>query len=321
MRPSIIIALLAVLYHSSLFGQINPANLLFTERFTFEDARGNQDTVFMSGSTMANGSYNPDLGEVNLANFPFDSVFEVRIVRTVDIFDFRTSMPFMFKHAIGHVDREDFGGFCRNGITWYAFAVHAKYPPITIRWDTASYRPGGAFECYPTSYINNTLLEATAVRWFEEAGPEFIDYACLGVEGAHTFYPFKAPYYHDPQESYIISAIYAEDGLVQDTIDTYIFNIGGQGWLPCGPVIVSEQTPEAVSVDVFPNPSSGRISIVGVETSDIRQIEVYSSAGQLLLKRSDVVNEIDLSTYPAGLYYLRLRWLDGSIGLKQFVKF
>ncbi|MFT5999451.1 MAG: hypothetical protein ACI81P_001909 [Neolewinella sp.] len=319
MRAILSICLLTSLCVFSLSGQIDPANLLFTERFTFEDARGNQDTVYMSGSEQANGTYNPDLGEVNLANFPFDSIFEARIVRTVDIFDFPTSMPFMFKHAIGHIDRFN-GGFCRNGITWYAFAVQAKYPPITIRWDTASYQPGGALACYPTSYINNTLAEATIVRWYEAAEPGFVDFACLGVVGEHTFYPFKAPYYHDPKESYIIASIYAGDSLTQDTIDTYPFNIGGQGWLPCAPVIVSESSPADVLINVFPNPVAEKLRITGIEASAVRLVEIYATSGQTVLKQNGQTNEIDVRSLPTGMYYLRIRLSNGTVGLRQFVK-
>ena len=317
-RQNFVILILLLL--SQMDAQIDNASFLFTERFTFEDSRGNHDTVYLSGSHLANGDYNPELGQVNITNIPFDSVFEVRMVRTRDVFSFNTGMPFMFKHAIGHLSGPTTANFCSDGVTWYSFAVWAKYPPVTFRWDTTGYQAGGALECYPNSYINNTLLEATWVRWWEAAAVGSVDYACLGKIGEHTFIPFAPPVYHDPKKSYIISSIYSGDSLVQDTIDCYPWNIGGPGWQPCAPIPNSVSDLTTVPVKLYPNPTTDLIRIKLPENSVVAKTTIFAVSGQLIGEREDEEASWNTSQLSPGLYYLKINFRDGRTALEQFVK-
>jgi hypothetical protein len=65
-------------------------------------------------------------------------------------------------------------------------------------------------------------------------------------------------------------------------------------------------------VDVFPNPTTGRIDIsLNNFTDNIYKIEVFNNLGSLLqtiVKQKEIgLFQIDLSGYPAGIYWLRIK--------------
>jgi hypothetical protein len=53
-------------------------SILFEFPIYFEDAVGNRDTIIIGLSEYATPEFEPALGQVNMLNEPFDSVFEVR---------------------------------------------------------------------------------------------------------------------------------------------------------------------------------------------------------------------------------------------------
>jgi hypothetical protein len=54
-------------------------------------------------------------------------------------------------------------------------------------------------------------------------------------------------------------------------------------------------------LEVYPNPTTGRLLIKGCKSSSVK--ELFTHSGQLLLRIKE--NELDLSRLPKGLYLLR----------------
>ena len=92
---------------------------------------------------------------------------------------------------------------------------------------------------------------------------------------------------------------YYEDGdlIWQNTTpgydECYIIYNGTQG---------IEEDETTLSVSVFPNPANGKVSIEGVEATEV---QVYNTIGQLV-KTVEGSNEINVSGFPEGVYLLRV---------------
>ncbi len=59
-------------------------------------------------------------------------------------------------------------------------------------------------------------------------------------------------------------------------------------------------------VSVFPNPSTGVFTIVGVKNLEEETFMLMNNVGQTLFIAVKNNNEVDLSSYPSGVYYLRV---------------
>jgi hypothetical protein len=87
------------------------------------------------------------------------------------------------------------------------------------------------------------------------------------------------------------------------------------------PVGIDEQS--EVQLEVFPNPTTDRVTIKTDET--IHHINVYSLNGQQMDAVSSQTNPsyqqtIDLSQYPKGIYLVEITFEDGSIVNKKIIK-
>ena len=69
-------------------------------------------------------------------------------------------------------------------------------------------------------------------------------------------------------------------------------------------------------VTVYPNPSAGRVTIQ-TDFADYRTT-IYDTAGRILGKYG-AVRQLDLSTFPAGIYTLRIARLDGRTALHRVI--
>ena len=68
-----------------------------------------------------------------------------------------------------------------------------------------------------------------------------------------------------------------------------------------------------IIIRVYPNPSNGIFHIDG----EMENIKVFNTMGQIVLQSKN--NEIDLSSYPKGIYYLKLKNVYGAISEQKVV--
>ncbi len=85
--------------------------------------------------------------------------------------------------------------------------------------------------------------------------------------------------------------------------DAYVLKIGG----------IATQVPNVASnfsAIAFPNPTEGKFQILGLEDEKIKEIHLTNAAGMALPIRSEFQNgqaaQLDLSDYPAGMYFLTM---------------
>lgn len=70
---------------------------------------------------------------------------------------------------------------------------------------------------------------------------------------------------------------------------------------------------------IYPNPTSGTISLFTKAGIDIEKIKVYSTTGRLLIENNKVSEEINLNSFPQGIYLIKLVSNKG-ITTKKIVK-
>ena len=73
---------------------------------------------------------------------------------------------------------------------------------------------------------------------------------------------------------------------------------------------------------IYPNPSSDFLNIVSQQ--QLASVEVYNSLGQLILTNQisrDTDNpKIEVKGLTVGLYFIKMRTVNGEIGLLRFLK-
>ncbi len=77
------------------------------------------------------------------------------------------------------------------------------------------------------------------------------------------------------------------------------------------------EIPKTDNVNIFPNPTSGIINIIGL--AEPAEVRVYSIQGQLMKKFSQIENTIDVSDLKSGIYILQLSSKGGNL-VRRIVK-
>jgi Secretion system C-terminal sorting domain len=75
---------------------------------------------------------------------------------------------------------------------------------------------------------------------------------------------------------------------------------------------------EATDFEIYPNPTLAILHIKNA--NNISKIEVINALGQTLFSTDKRVENIDLSDYPNGSYFVRMINLENNIFVKQIVK-
>lgn len=83
-----------------------------------------------------------------------------------------------------------------------------------------------------------------------------------------------------------------------------------------GTVGISEKD-LAKSINVFPNPSTGKINLVSA-IANVEAISVYNAIGEIVFedKKTSLKNELDLTTLPNGVYILKAKTEAGIVTKK-----
>jgi hypothetical protein len=116
-------------------------------------------------------------------------------------------------------------------------------------------------------------------------------------------------------------------------IYTFIFSSPGApprdsiyiGFIPCYvlPNILNEITYSGNSLDIYPNPTNGIISIVlnaPFMASDVQSISVYNIMGQTLFHTFSYTQNIDTRKWPKGSYLVKIQLAGEQINRKLIVQ-
>jgi hypothetical protein len=297
-------------------------SLGFLINFYFEDAIGNKDTVYVGGVEGAHPVFNPQYGEVNLLNEPFDSVFEVRAGRFDELFDTRLSPTYIGKTIISNVRFENpaVPRSCQTQrIELISFIVHSLHPPLTVSWDNSEEVFDNPYlHCLSGTLIINTYAYLSVFPWWTDAEPGWTDYTCLRDDRAKEFFPWTYPtgreelfqtYYPFP-----VSGSTNEN----DSLEVYPLKWSPTRQPPCGSTVSNNSLEDIQELPtVFPNPVSDQLHLKNLSDDPLA---IFSLDGREVLSFAGPQSVIDVSGLPAGIYFLRQVDHGGRSTVRKFIK-
>lgn len=253
----------------------------FSFQMFFTDAIGNKDTITLGYDLSATDSIDGAFGETNIISTTLDTTLDVRITNEWDNQqEFGTSGTF-------HTKRQIIPYNCSIVplIRHSSIGIHTKHWPVTATWDSS---------LFADSCRNGSLF--TSVRpggWWDTGSPSsLIPYQVFATADSVTFTSNAAWDYED--FCYIIGT---------DTVPVFWQAFGGLSILR---VAINKIQAEDISLKVFPNPMNQHFSIqVAPEFGNIKNVQVFSSLGQLMLTTKEI-NNIDVTKLTKGLYLIVL---------------
>lgn len=324
MRKIVIATVSTLLMATSAFAQSNDS-ILYEFPFYFEDAVGNRDTVIIGGSPLVNGDeVNPEFGEINLINVPFDSVFEVRVTRAANLEIFGDSARYIGKKRILYYELGGIGDFpCDwdGGFDSFAFIANVANPPLTVSWSPERFRQTENIGCNMATAIVNSFLVNIIFPWWTSNDPIAVQYACIAIDSSITFHPFNTPSGLDLD--WLTYSVHPVEGSAnsRDTLPAYYlyFSYTGREPPPCNEAVDVEEPTRQILSPPFPNPTSHTLYFPQVMPRST--VDIFSTAGAVLSTQYiDREGAVDVRGYPPGVYFYRLTGPTGQHTTGRFVK-
>ncbi len=201
---------------------------------------------------------------------------------------------------------------CTNGTTWSDITIANYTSPLgpatrtgTITGEADSYGDLGLPEAFTSNvlrvHVRRALTDVAALATVQR------------VSNTWYFFAETSPW---PLLKLVEDSVVVNGGA--PTVTRSAQWVGGPGG-----VGISELNASDIQFTPYPNPTTGVLNI-SAELSDLRSVEVFSAAGQLV--RSSNVRRIanasgfmDLTGLPSGVYQLRITQNDGRTGSRRIV--
>lgn len=282
---------------------------IFETTIYFEDAIGNKDSIIYGYDTLANNTYNPDFGEIDIQT-PFDSIFEVRV--TPDVLNMIWGDGIRSKKLIAHTITLGGTWICDITGSNIGIEIYTKHPPVKAYWNSEDFND----ICRINGYTTNVISGLYSVGIFETHDLEM---ACLWNQDTiqFNFAPFS-----DGIPTYFREDII--EGGLSDTIYGIEFGPSPmQSISPCWNWIVADD--EVVIkedlVRLFPNPSSHQVTIQSQNNQTHKAI-IYALNGKEITAFTFVKETtVNTSKWPNGLYFVQIQDEYGQlIEVKKIVK-
>ena len=278
---------------------------MFETTFYFEDALGNMDSIRVGHDTAANSTFNPDFGE-EFINAPFDSVFEVRAAhRHSTGLNLENKLS---KKIIGSTEGPLYPvDNCIIGGERILFAVHSKYPPVTVTWDSTEFLHS---YCRVGSHLSDLFVSETFWEWW--LNPEWVkEFACLSDTGTYVI-DFNGKW----DVPYLVLPFPVEGGNGMDSVHCLLFKPNPYYlYTPCQSWWVGTENPEVHYINLWgPNPVQDVLSRSDQVDADW---QVVSLLGEVLLEGHG--STISMGGLPIGNYVV-VSLLDNGMDIQKIQK-
>jgi hypothetical protein len=272
-------------------------------KFYFEDGIGNKDSITIGHDTSANYVFNPDFGEANIIDIPWDNVFEVRATHGEQVANPHAQPSFFSKKVIGYVE----GGLhpvyrCLYVREPLKFFVRIKNMPLRITWKKENHH---GF-CNVKDYMTPHKIPLIFDKWWESVAVLNPDaYVCLADTGQYEVTKFSDVHNHffdyllEPNSNGTVDTVY---GFL------LIFLTKSSRYSPCSGIVgVQDLLDRELDMRVYPNPARHGWS---VETAPVpARAELYDCIGhrrRFFDIPSSEPHYLDAGGLPPGIYLLRL---------------
>lgn len=280
----------------SFFGILN-AQLTpeFEFKLYFEDAKSNLDSIILGYDSTAGPTIDPEFGEMDITDLPFNSSLEVR----GSLFSYNQSKIFIDGY------RQE---ICDMGRTNYLNVdIYSKNYPITMRWDSSLFL---FEECRVWSHFTRDLNNSLGIP--------------IVVDGLHLLnqasqFIIDEDYINYTKPAGMNSYVHDVEGIGKDTIQSIFFGFGKQA-----PFNVSVNELDLLPFSLFPNPASNQINIEFPENFSGSSInfQIFDALGRIIREAESFYNndKIEVGTLKSGIYYLKIFDESKLIGIEKFMK-
>ena len=245
----------------------------------FEDARGNRDSVVMGFDSLAFPLYDPEFGEIDITDQPFDSVFEVR----------GASRGLAEFHSKLVVDAY-YSWMCPESHAQYQnVTLRAKYFPVRMWWDPGYFDQ----DCLRGSLITRTFGFTLT--------PDFFDPKLTSLSEASTL-SITRTYLKYTDDGWFTTKVFdIEDG-TRDT--TYNLFVGISSGYPRSSV---GEAP-TIAISLSPNPVGHTLRVQVPDTgSDDLWLVVSDVHGRSVFRQRVLSNQttlLETGDWVPGCYFV-----------------
>jgi hypothetical protein len=290
-----------------IFGQ---KNAFWETKLFFEDGIGNKDSISIGHDLISNGDFNPEFGEINIKEVPWNSVFEARASHNEGA-NGHASPKVLSKKIIGSTEaglHPTYGClFVREPIKFF---VKIKNFPLKISWNSEDHNDF----CNIKNFITPHILPQVLPGWHKDtaglANP--IKYACLANENHYTINNFSKV-----DNDFFEFLLEPNSNGSFDTIHGFYlsFKTQSSSFSPCsGTVDVLDLIKQDLQLTTFPNPTT---NFINLESTEFLTWELFDIHGKLIKWGRELM--IDIQDLNDGIYFLKVRIKD-KIVTKKIIK-
>ena len=278
---------------------------MFEANFIFEDAIGNKDSIIIGYDTLANATFNPQFGEVEVdSDEGFNPVFDLQGNHDSNYYSN------IIKKRISPTTKYFPLSGCYKVFTETIYFT-AKNFPVTISWDSLYFQDW----CHAIAYITPLNILTMENQDWGEIAPDYL-WACLKYNS-----------------KYVLTEAIADDQEWEINYDYAILNDGSKGkvygvqiWFrdfgfyECYKSVSNNDIRKTEKIIITPNPTSDYIRISNISLSRDSRVSILDISGRVV--KTNIENErIDVTHLPKGMYFLTIESEEGEIlGSEKFVK-
>lgn len=271
----------------------------FSFQMTFTDAIGNSDSLIMGFDENATDTMDAEFGEINIKDSTLNPVFDVTITN-----EMKKIATIYDTVAIFHTKKQISKKNCETFSEPIAIDIKCDHWPVTATWDN-------------TKFTNDSCLEGSVITslhqglWWDVGTPSDLYYITLKSINKVTFTSNADEHFHT--EDVAEAAYINSEG---DTISVFWVALGTNEIIKIG-TLINDDSPDN-SIVLYPNPCKNKLNFtqVGIQT-----ISVMDYIGKTVLTTNTLIeNEVDLSGLSEGIYFIKLRSMDGEVFTKKIIK-
>jgi hypothetical protein len=174
-----------------------------------------------------------------------------------------------------------------------------------VAYSNANWTDIDAQTSFSTDCNNNSITQSGSLLTADQTGANYQwldcddNYAIINGETNQSYTPAVTGNY---------AVVVGGNGCSPDTSDCFLVDYTG----------LSEQYENVLSL--FPNPTSHIIHLDGLnEIPGVMKLEITNSIGQVVIGLNEIKEEVEVSTFPQGVYYINITHKNG-VEILRFVK-
>ena len=274
---------------------INYSNILLAQEFMyeliFEDSEGNLDTLVFGYDELATDTIDIQFGEENIINSPIDTSIDVRITNEWSNRSYY-NLPGTY-HTKKQITKKIIGPLA----TLLNVDIITKNWPVAIRWDSTLFMN--------QNRAGSLITSINPGGWWDTGSPSDMGRIVFSSQNYATF---SSNHQNEFNENY------AYVNSANDTVPTYWHIISTISILTSS----VGNTNSKQTINVFPNPSSGTITIdTEIGQNQFEKYAIHDLSGRIVRNLTPFNESINISYLNPGVYFLQLK---NTFGTSGFVK-